>query len=66
MNDWEVTEWKEGKTLYHLLLRDFGMAMLRRNFKDDDTLSDLEDFIIAFLNTRYASDGPWKERLDKD
>ena len=66
MNDWEVTEWKEGKTLYHLLLRDFRMAMLRRNFKDDDTLRDLEDFIISFLNMRYASDGPWKERIDQE
>jgi hypothetical protein len=66
MKDWEVTERKEGKTLYHLLLRDFAHAMLRRNFKDDDTLRDLEDFIVAFLNARYAGDGPWEERLDKD
>ena len=65
MKDWELTEWKEGKTLYHLILRDFGIAMLKRDFKDTDTLRDLEDFIIAFLNTRYASEGtPWKERLD--
>jgi hypothetical protein len=67
MNDWEVTEWKEGKTLYHLILRDFGLAMLTRNFKDTESLQDLEDFIVDFLNKRYVGSGPaWKERLDKD
>jgi hypothetical protein len=44
---------EDAKDEVRVILRDFAIAMIKRNFELSDTLRNVDDFITEFMTKRY-------------
>jgi hypothetical protein len=58
MNDWEGYEMAsktKARNDIRKLLRDFALRLLYRNFRDEDSLGEVNEFIENFMDHRYGN-----------
>lgn len=50
------SSWEQAHREIKHLLMDFAIAMIKRDFKESNTLHDMNEFILEFMQDRYVEE----------